>query len=118
MDLQISVLQDEMVKLQGDLRESQAQNAWLMHRNEKLKQEVEELRDKNQKLTREKDELVVMKRKLLACFPKSDKLSTDVQTHMESHASNCEYYFGKGSHRYKCMSDCSIDSQMFRSYTT
>jgi hypothetical protein len=45
-----------MAKLQGDLRESQAEIARVTMRNEKLEQEMGALRNKNEKLQRETNE--------------------------------------------------------------
>ena len=50
MDTRISVLQEEMAKLQDDLRELQAENARVTTTNERLQDEVKILQDANRSL--------------------------------------------------------------------
>jgi hypothetical protein len=58
MDSRISGLQADITKLQDDLRELQLKNARVTQQNEKLVEEVEDLRDVNEKLKKERDELI------------------------------------------------------------
>jgi len=91
LDSRISKLQEEMTTLQNDLGTLQTENGRVMVRNEELEIEMKAMRERNEKLTGERDERVGKKRKTMGTAhspdgSKSDILPADVRSRLDGHA--------------------------------